>query len=94
MYISEKQEPEVVNASMGLVNFLIHSGSTAVFNCKVVGEPAPKVTWSKGRKILTSTKDGKAKVYYDEPVDQYTLMMAGRNTVHSAPYITRLFLLH
>lgn len=55
-------------------------GSEAVFKCQVVGEPTPKVTWSKGRKILKTTKDEKVKVIYDEGSDQHIIKMTGEET--------------
>lgn len=50
---------------------------TAVFKCQIRGDPTPKVTWNKGMKKLTSTKDGKVKVFYDEKIDQHTIELQG-----------------
>ena len=53
------------------------AGSTAVFKCQVSGEPTPKVVWSKGMKKLSTTKDKKVEVFYDEDTDQHTISMKG-----------------
>lgn len=56
---------------------LLLAGLTAVFKCQIRGEPKPKLTWTKGRKVLTTTKDEKVKVFYDEENDLHTIVMKG-----------------
>lgn len=70
------------------LNYLrLFSGSTAVFKCQVTGEPAPKVTWNKGMKKLTTTKDKKVEVFYDEETQQHTISMKGK-MLHNINYFT------
>jgi len=52
-----------------------------MFQCKISGEPYPKVTWSKGRKILTTTKTKNVEVYYDETEDQHNVVLKGMKNI-------------
>lgn len=48
-----------------------------MFKCKLSGEPAPKVTWLKGKRVLTTTKDEKVKVFYNEMTQEHVIEMKG-----------------
>ena len=49
-------------------------GDTAVFRCRVDGEPEPKVEWTKG-KWRKMENNSTTRVFYDEEVKQYVLEM-------------------
>lgn len=56
---------------------ILFAGSTAVFKCKVAGEPTPKVTWSKGQKILKTTADKNVEITYNKDTDEHVIVMKG-----------------
>lgn len=60
-----------VNLFITNVN-LFSTGETAVFRCRIDGEPKPKIEWSKG-KWRKLTNDAKTRIYYDEATGQHVM---------------------
>jgi hypothetical protein len=46
-------------------------GQTAVFGCRVAGDPYPMVIWSKGKAKVFRENTPKYKLYYDEELDAH-----------------------
>ncbi len=46
-------------------------GQTAVFGCRVAGEPYPLVVWSKGKTKTFTENTSKYALYYDEDLDAH-----------------------
>ncbi len=72
----------------------ILEGDTAVFRCRIDGDPTPKLEWTKGKwKKMENNKE--TRVYYDETVDQYVLEMdkikVRRAGGFKYPFSTRIF---
>lgn len=46
-------------------------GQTAVFGCRVAGDPAPLVVWSKGKAKTFTENTTKYELYYDDDLDAH-----------------------
>ena len=65
---------DVDQHTLWLLILVSYKGQTAVFRCKVDGQPAPTVEWSKG-KWRKLTNDEKTRVYVDNETMQHVLEM-------------------
>ena len=72
----------IINVFAGRAPFFIEKplkctilqGGTTIFRCRVDGDPAPTVDWSKG-KWKKMENDSITRVFYDDHTDQYVLEM-------------------
>ncbi|ELT91013.1 hypothetical protein CAPTEDRAFT_109753, partial [Capitella teleta] len=60
-------------------------GGTAMFRCRVDGNPEPKVEWSKG-KWRKMENNAKTRVFFDEETKQYVLEMDDIKTKDAGTY--------
>ncbi|XP_023933258.1 titin isoform X1 [Lingula anatina] len=67
----------------------VMEGSTAVFRCRIDGEPMPTVQWSKG-KWKKFTHGGKVKVYRDEETDEQVLEIESITSKDAGTYTVTL----
>jgi hypothetical protein len=63
----------------------ILEGGTAMFRCRVDGNPEPKVEWSKG-KWRKMENNSKTRVFFDEETAQYVLEMDEVKTKDAGTY--------
>lgn len=67
------------------VNF---TGNTAIFRCKVKGEPTPEIQWSKGK--WNKLKDGgRYKIFQDETTGEHVMEIADIKRKDAGTYLVK-----
>ena len=64
---------------------LLLLGDTAIFKCRVEGEPAPNVEWSKG-KWSKLKNDNRTRIYKEEETGMFVMELDGIKKKDSGTY--------